>query len=197
VRNEKLKYFYRVLIVLPLVTPGIVNSYLWKFIYEPNSGLLNTILKSVGLIGENIEWLGQRHVIGSIIFMGFPWIAGAGVLIYLAGLTAIPDSIYESCRLEGCGVLRRIFSIDIPLITGQIKFFVITSFIALVQEYGTQLVLTGGGPGYTTWVPGWHLYQEAFIKDRMGYASAIGILMFIVLMGFTVLMRRIIKAEND
>lgn len=195
VKHPKLKYAFRVLIVLPLVTPGIVNSYLWKFIYEPNNGLLNNLLSPFGV--SNVDWLDSQHVIGSIVFMGFPWIAGSAVLIYLAGLMAIPESIFESCKLEGCSIWRRIFVFDIPLIKGQFKFFVITSFIALMQEYGTQLIITGGGPGYTTWVPGWHLYQMAFVHDRMGYASAIGVVMFVVLMLFTVSIRKFVKTEDD
>lgn len=199
VKNKRLKYVYRVLIILPLVTPGIVNTYIWKFILEPIDGLLINILKFFGIVGKDvvIDWLGDsKYVIGSIVFMGFPWVAGTGVLIYLAGLMNIPQSVLDSCKLEGCGIIRRIFYFDIPYVMGQIRFFIITGLIALIQEYGTQLVLTGGGPGYSTWVPGWHLYQMAFTNDRMGYASAIGVIMFVFLLILTILIRKLLKTKE-
>lgn len=199
VKNKKLQYFYRVLIVLPLVTPGIVNTYIWKFIYEPMNGLAITILKGIGIIDPSItiDWLNDgRYVIGSIVFMGFPWVAGTAVLIYLAGLNSISESVFESCKLEGCGIIKRILLIDIPLSLGQIKFFLIVGLIALIQEFGTQLILTQGGPGYDTWVPGWHLYQMAFTNDRMGYACAIGMVMFVFLLGVSIAIRKLFKTEE-
>lgn len=198
VKNQKLKYIYRVMLVLPLIAPGIVNTYIWKFFFDPINGLAVNLCRGLGIVAANqpINWLGDPSlVIPSIVFMGFPWIAGTGVLVYLSGLIDISQGVIESALLDGCGIVRRIVVIDLPLVMGQLKFFIITGLISLIQEYGTQLLLTKGGPGYSTYVPGWHLYLKAFTEGRMGYACAIGVIMFCLIMFLTILIRKVMKSE--
>ena len=100
--------------------------------------------------------------------LGFPWVSGTAVLIYYAGLIGISDSVLDAARLDGVTGLQRIRRIDIPLIRGQIKFFLVVGIIDSMKGYEINLVLTNGGPGYSTMVPGLHMYQEAFAYQRMG-----------------------------
>lgn len=188
ITSKRAQYWYRLLVLLPIVAPGVVGTLIWRFIYDPNNGMLTAILHSLGILspGTVIDWLGDpKTVIGSVIFMGFPWIGGTSVLIYMSGLMNIPSSLIESAVLDGAGMFRRILKIDLPMIIGQVRYFVIMGIIGALQDYSTQLILTKGGPGYTTTVPGYYMYTQAFYAGRMGYACSIGVVMFIVIFIFT------------
>jgi ABC-type sugar transport system permease subunit len=190
IRNVRLKTFYRVAILLPIVAPGTVGALIWKNIFDPNRGLLTSILRALGVMGKTqvIDWLGSVNaVIPSIIFMGFPWIGGTSVLIYMSGLMSISSEVIEASRLDGCSTFRRIISIDLPNIIGQIRYFLVFGIIGGLQDYSIQIVLTGGGPGYTTYVPGYYMYIQAFTSGNMGYACAIGTTIFLIIALITLL----------
>jgi|YelNatPaOPRAMG01_1025707.scaffolds.fasta_scaffold10645_4 ABC-type sugar transport system permease subunit len=198
VKNPKWNYAYRVLLLLPMITPGVVGMLIWGFIYDPINGLATFIAKSLRLLPRDgfINWLGDpRTVIPSIIFMGFPWIGGTSVLIYMAGLMNVPTEIMESSVLDGASTLKRIWNIDIPLLIGQIRYFLIFGIIGGLQDYGVQIVLTHGGPGYSTIVPGYYMFIQAFISGRMGYACAIGTILFLIIFILTILTYRYVKYE--
>jgi ABC-type sugar transport system permease subunit len=153
----------------------------------------------IGVLGETgvVDWLGDpSFVIFSIIFMGFPWIGGTSVLIYMSGLMNISGEIIESSLLDGANTITRIIRIDIPMIIGQIRYFLIFGIIGGLQDYGVQIVLTKGGPGYSTMVPGYYMFTQAFDAGRMGYASAIGTVMFFVIFIFTMLTYRFVKTKD-
>ena len=198
VKNARTKYIYRVAILLPMVAPGVVLTLIWQFIYDPHNGLATAIVRFIGLIGPNevISWLGNpRFTIPSLIFMGFPWVGGTAVLIYTSGLVGISTEVIESSVLDGASIVRRIFSIDIPLLLGQIRFFLIFGVISLFQDFSIQVVLTSGGPGRLTYVPAYHMFIQAFTAGRMGYASAIGTTIFLVIFIITISCYKYIKAR--
>lgn len=198
--STKMKYFYRVMVLLPMVAPGVVNALIWKEIYDPNGGLLIEVCRLLGIVEQSavIDWLGDPNVIlFSIIFMGFPWVGGTSVLIYLSGLMDISTEVIESAKLDGAGRLRRFFSIDLPMIMGQVRYFLITGIIGALQDYSVQMVLTKGGPGFSTMVPGYYLFTQAFNAGRMGYASAIGMILFVVILGLTLLSMKFVKNGEE
>ncbi|GGD88998.1 carbohydrate ABC transporter permease [Paenibacillus nasutitermitis] len=198
ISNPKWKYAYRVLILVPMVIPGVVGALVWQFVFDPNIGLINAILDGVGLGGWKHAWLGDSHtVLWAFLFMGFPWATGIGPLIYLSGLSGIPTEINESARLDGITWFRRVISIDIPLITGQIKFFLITGLIGGLQAFQNQYLLTNGGPGYSSMVPGYHMYLQAFTYNRLGYASAIGLVLFAAALILTIINMKFIKSKGE
>ena len=182
-----------------MVAPSIVGILVWRYIYDPSGGLAVSLLRAFGIIGanQNVDWLGDPNlVIGSLIFMGFPWIGGTSVMIYLSGLLGISNEIIEASMLDGASTMRCIFSIHLPLITGQIRYFLIFGVINALQDYSFQIVLTNGGPGYSTYVPGFYMYKQAFTYGNMGYASAIGTILFLVIFGFTVLTMKLKKSQD-
>jgi ABC-type sugar transport system permease subunit len=195
-----MRYFYRVGILLPIVAPGVVSLLIWRFIYDPRDGPISVLAKALGIIGRSdfVAWLNDpATVIPAIIFMGFPWISGTSVLIYMSGLMNISTEIIESSRLDGATVLQRIFKIDLPMILGQIKYFLVFGIIGGLQDYGVQMVLTKGGPGYTTYVPGFYMYMKAFESGRMGYAASVGTALFAVILVLTVANYRFFKTDTD
>ena len=194
--SDKAKSFYRLWILIPMVAPGVVVTLVWDYIYDPNFGLVSAVWTALG--GETIDWLNDsRTVIPAIIFMGFPWIGGTSVLIYTSGLNATSGEARESARIDGAGTWQIIFLIDLPQIFGQVKFFLINGLIAGIQDYSVQFLLTDGGPGYDTMVPGYYMYEQAFRAGRMGFASAIGTFLFVVIMLFTLLAFRLGKKSQE
>jgi len=200
VKKKQLQSLYRILILLPIVAPGVVGLLIWKNIYDPTSGLAVALLKGLGFIepGAVIDWLGDPSlIIPSIIFMGFPWIGGTSVLIYMAGLMNISSEVIESAELDGASLMRRIWSIDIPHLMGQIRFFLIFGIIGGLQDFGIQIVLTSGGPGYSTYVPAYYMYIEAFTAGRMGYATTIGTVMFAAIFLLSAFAYRGMRTESN
>lgn len=184
IKSKKAQTVFRVLILLPIVAPGIVNTLIWSNILDASSnGILNGLLHALGMSPDkNINWLGDYDwVIFSIIFMGFPWVGGTSVLIYMSGLMSMSQEMIEASRLDGAGTWRRIFTMDLPHILGQIKYFVVFGVIGGFQDYGTQLVLTHGGPGDATYVPAYYLFNVIQLDDDLGYASAIGVVLFVTI----------------
>ena len=199
VRSSRLKYLYRVLILLPMVAPGVVGTLIWKNIYDPNNGLMVTVCRLLGIVGQGqaVDWHGDPNlIIFSIIFMGFPWVGGTSVLVYMSGLSSISSEVIESSVLDGCGRIRRFFSIDLPAVMGQIKYFLVFGIIGEIQNYSTQIILTNGGPGFRTMVPGYYMFTQAFKADRMGYASAMGTVLFFLIFIITLLTMKFVKTSE-
>lgn len=199
VYSKKWQYNYRVMCLLPMIAPGMVYTLLWQKIYDPQTGLLTAVLKAIGILQPDavVNWLGNPQlVIPALIFMGFPWIGGTAVLIYMSGLMNISGEVIEASILDGCGTFKRIWNIDLPLLVGQIKYFLVFGLIGSIQDYNSQLILTQGGPGYTTFVPGYYMYVKAFTAGRMGYASAVGFVMFIVIFVLTVFVMRFRRKDE-
>ncbi|WP_165452393.1 carbohydrate ABC transporter permease [Paenibacillus thalictri] len=187
VSSRKAKETYKFIFVLPMVVPTMVIILMWKWIYNPTFGALNLALNALGG-HSNHAWLGSADTaLISIIGVGFPWIGGIAFLIYLGGLQAIPDELHEAARIDGAGVWNRFLRIDLPLIAGQMKVLIILSLIQSMNSFENVLVLTNGGPGNYTMVPALHLYQQGITYNRMGYASAIGVIMFALIFVLTVI----------
>ncbi|MEZ4619563.1 MAG: sugar ABC transporter permease [Caldilineaceae bacterium] len=195
-RNQASQYTYRVLMILPTVVPGIVTLLLWQFIYDGTHGLLNAILDGIGLGYLQQPWLGSpKTALYAVTFMGFPWVSGVTVLIYLAGLQGISREVIDSAQVDGCTGLRRILAIDLPLILGQIKLIVVLSVIGGLQGWVGIFVMTNGGPGTASMVPGLWMYNNAFLWNQMGYASAIGMFLFLLIFGVTLFNMKFVKSE--
>ena len=197
-KNERAQYWFRLLLIIPLVVPGIVNTLVWRFIMGPRPfGVLNAILESIGLEQFQHAWLAEPKIaLYAVLFVGFPWVEAIAMLIYYAGLQNITTSIIDASKIDGATTRRRIFSIDLPLIFGQIKLLIVITTIFTLQNFGGMLVLTNGGPGFATMVPGLWMYQRAFQADRFGYASAIGVVLLIVMLVLTYVNNRFIRTSD-
>lgn len=197
-KNSKLKNFFKLGFIIPLVVPMIVIILMWKWIYAGNYGVLNQFLSVIGLEEYTHAWLGEKQTaLGAIIFIRFPWIAGLYYLIYFAGLQNIPVTLNEAAKIDGVTTLKRIFKIDIPLIYNQFKLVLILSIIKGFQIFQEPLVLTDGGPGISTLTPALYMYQKAFSYNRYGYASAIGVLLLVVMAVLTSINQKFINKSDS
>ncbi|MDR1566846.1 MAG: sugar ABC transporter permease [Treponema sp.] len=177
------KTLFRFLFVLPMVVPGVVSALMWKQIYDPSIGLINQFLTAIGLENWRQVWLGnEKLAIWSVIFMGFPFVNVLAFLVYYGGLMDIDPGIIESARIDGAGKGKIFFNIQLPILLSQIKVLAILTFIGTMQDYGGIYLLTGGGPGSSTYVPGLQLYYSTASTGRYGYACALGIVLFIFTM---------------
>ncbi len=212
--HSQLVKAYRFLFVLPAMIPGIVVMLLWRqlILHGSEASVMNKI---IGIFGAKpIEWLESNDtviVFISIFLYGFPWMGGTSFLIYLAGLNSIDESVIEASRLDGLGTWGRVFYIDLPLLKGQIKYFLVMGFIGGLQNYSMQFAITMGGPGEFiaetglrtgTMVPGYYIYQlinNTSIHAEYGaygYACAIGVVMFVIIMVITVINNKLLKTED-
>ncbi len=144
-------------------------------------------------------WLGNsKLIIPAILFWGFPYVGTVGVLIYLAGLQNISNDVYEAAEIDGAGPIRKLFSIELPLIMTQVRINLIFMTIHTLSQYGLFLLLLGpgGGPGNKGMVPGLYMYREAFYNQRYGYACALGMVMFVLILTITIFYQKYVKVEK-
>jgi raffinose/stachyose/melibiose transport system permease protein len=182
-------------LILPIVMPPLVLIEVWAYLLQPGTGLIDQILGAVGL--PQPAWLSnpQTALIG-ILLVGFPWISNLGFLIFLGGLQTLPKEMLEASKLDGCSALKRVFRIDIPLLVPQFRIVIILSGIFAVQNFIPILLLTNGGPGTATLVPGLDMYQSAFQSSEYGYGMAIGTLLFIAMLIFTLIIMRAMRPRT-
>lgn len=194
ISGSKRKYVHRFLFVLPIVVPGAIGAMTWQKIYDPQIGLLNQVLGAMNL--ENLQrvWLGDPKVaIWSIIFMGFPFIGAMAFLVYYGGFISISHDIEESAMIEGCNRWNFFWKVQLPLIKPQISIMLTLQIIGVMQDFTGIYILTGGGPGTSTYVPALELYLNVSQFGRYGYACALGVILFIFTMIITVVSNRLTK----
>ena len=183
--NLKLKgmAFYRTLFYMPAIVPAVASSILWIWIFNPTSGLLNSILAFFGIAGpswlQDVSWSKP-----SLIIMGM-WGVGAGMIIWLAGLKDIPDHLYEAAEVDGAGVWSKFINITIPMLTPYIFFNLIMGLIGTFQIFAQAYIMTAGGPMNSTMFYVYHLFNTAFRYLEMGSASAMAWFLFIIVFALT------------
>lgn len=195
--------FYKVIFFFPNVLSTVVIALMWVFIYDGNFGLINTVLQQLGIDVGNHYWLGDTRTALAAIIPPYVW-AGVGfyIIIFMNAMKGIPSSLYESAILEGASSMQQLFKITIPLISGIIRIGILFLVLGQLKGFEMILVLTGGGPAGSTNVIGLYLFQWAFggsttgsFTNNYGYASAIGMLLFVVLIAAQLLINKFFKKE--
>jgi raffinose/stachyose/melibiose transport system permease protein len=183
------------ILIAPIVLPPIVVIEVWAYLLLPDTGLIDRVAGTLSL--PQPTWLSSPHLaLVSILLIGFPWISNLGFLIFLGGLQNVPKEILEASRLDGASAFRRVFAIDVPMLFPQFRIVVVLSGIYAVQNFIPILLLTNGGPGTATFVPGLDMYQSAFQNDQYGYGMAIGTLLFVVMLIFTAVVIRALRPRT-
>jgi raffinose/stachyose/melibiose transport system permease protein len=195
-KSDRWSYWCRVMLVMPMIVPGVVIFMLWGYMYS-DAGIVTEFLSTLGLYDYIYGWLSHpKTALWAVAFVGFPFAGGVPVLIYYAGLTNIPKSILEAAEVDGMGAIGRIIRIHIPLVLSQVKLLLILSVIGVVNGFELVYILTqDGGPGYETMLPGLYMYLNGFNFNRMGYACAIGLVMMVFLLVFTLTLNRFMRTE--
>ena len=182
---------YRTFFYLPSVMPAVAASILWIWIFNPNQGVLNSLLAYVGIHGP--AWLqDQAWSKPALIIMGV-WSAGSSMIIWLAGLKGIPRRLYEAAEIDGAGRLRRFISITLPMLSPYILFNLVMGLIGTFQIFTQALIMTQGGPVDSTLFYVYNLFNYAFRYLRMGYASAMAWVLFGIVLVLTMIQMRLSK----
>ncbi|HTY57834.1 MAG TPA: sugar ABC transporter permease [Bacteroidota bacterium] len=192
--NRKLagKKFLRTMFFTPVIMSSVAAAVIWRWVYEPNFGLLNTVLGWFGIGAVN--WLNDpTAAMFALIVMGVWKTFGVNMVLFSAGLQGIPETYYEAARMDGAGALSRFWSITLPLLSPTTFFVLVMSVIGSFQVFDTVYVLTSGGPLGTTKVLVFYLYEHAFKFFEMGYASAVAYLMFAIIFVLTMLQAKYLK----
>lgn len=198
IKSERARYIYRVLFLIPIVVPGVAGLMIWQSMIYGEGGFLNELLTLAGREDLTRGWLTDpRTVLWAIVFIGFPFAGGINILIYYAGLASIPESLHEAAELDGARGIRKFLKIDVPLVSSQLKLLTILTVIGTVQGFEGMFILTKGGPGFKTMVPGLWMYMNAFSFQRMGYACAIGVILFLLILGLTILNMKYFRSSED
>lgn len=185
--NQKVKgiAIFRTIFYLPAVISGVAVSLLWSWIFNPDFGLANVVLKYAGFAPQ--KWLSSPHTaLGSLIFMSL-WGVGGGMVIYLAGLQGVPRQLYEAADLDGANIVQQFRHVTIPMLTPVIFYNLIMGIIGSFQVFTQAFVMTGGGPSNSTLFYVLYLFKQAFNYYHMGYASAMAWVLFAIILVLTLL----------
>ncbi len=179
--NQKLKgmAFYRTLYYLPSITPIVASSILWLWLLNPDMGLVNLGLTKVG-VADPPSWLTDpAWAKPALILMGL-WGAGGSMVIYLAGLQDVPESLYEAASLDGANRFQQLRNVTLPMLSPVILFNLIMGLIGAFQYFTQAYIMTNGGPEDATTFYALHMFNRAFMDFKMGYASAMAWILFLL-----------------
>lgn len=185
--------FFRALFYLPSIISIIVIGVAWKWLYAEN-GLLNYILSILHITNDKLLWLSSPNLaLISIIIVTIWRGLGYYMIIYLAGLQSIPKELYESCEIDGGNFFNKHFHITMPLLKPSIVFVSVVSSINALKVFVEVYVLTGGGPAYNSTTLVQYLYDKAFTSLELGYACALGVVLFLLTLIFSMLNIKVIE----
>ena len=201
VLNEKFKgrKFVRTVLLLPWATSGLITSSVWKYIFDYNYGALNTLLMKIGLISQPINWLGEANsAFMCMIFVGIVVTIPFMTFTLLSGLTAISPDYYEAAQIDGASFWDKLFKITLPLLKPAIDVNIVLNVIYVFNSFVIIHTITGGAPADQTATVMTYLYKLAFSRNKMGPASAVSVIGFVILLIFALLyMRYQMKEETE
>ncbi len=189
---------YKFVFFIPVILVTAVIAALWAKIYEPSYGLLNSFLGVIGLESLQQLWLGNPDItLYSIIFVAIWQISGWCMLLFLAAIEGIEEEIHDAATIDGVSPFQRIIHIIMPMVKNMTFILIMLQIIASVKTFDLIYVMTGGGPFYASEVLGTILYREAFENQRFGYASAISVVMTIIIALITIIYLRFTQISNQ
>jgi multiple sugar transport system permease protein len=174
---------WRTIYYLPSVVSGVAVAMLWVWLFHSQFGLINLALGAVGIPGP--AWLREPEwALPALVVMSF-WGIGGGMVINLAGLQGIPTELYEAASIDGANAVQRFFSVTLPMLSPVLFFNLVMGIIETFQYFTNAFVMTNGGPGRSTLFYNLYLYQNAFRYYKMGYASGLAWVMFLIILVMT------------
>ena len=190
--------FFRALFLLPWVVPEVSTALLWKWLYGDEFGILNFILKSLGMINSPVLWLADPALaMPSVIAVQIWKLYPVMFIVLLAALQNVPKELHEAATIDGANSRQRFWYITLPFIRGTSVIITLLASIWSFQNFDIIYLLTGGGPAGATKVLATLMYQKAFWGSEMGYAAAIGVLMLVVLLLISIVYLFAYKVQKD
>ena len=188
--NQKLRgvSIFRTVFYLPTIVPTVASAFMWGWLLQPEFGAVNSILKQLGMTNPP-RWMAEPSTALPTLVLISVWGIGASMIIFLAGLQSIPETLYEAAKIDGASGSQMFWNITLPQLTPTIFFVLVTGMISALQYFGTAYLLTGGsgGPVFSTYFYNLNLYDKAFKWLFMGLASAMAWVLFIIIFVLTML----------
>jgi multiple sugar transport system permease protein len=184
----KFRSVFRTIFFIPSIVPAVAAAMVWLWIYNPRFGLINSFLASQGL--RAIPWLSSPDLAKPSLIIIQAWAQGSAIVIFLAALQDVPRTLYDAAIVDGANWFQRFRHVTIPMTTPSILFILLMGLINTFQTFTLTWLLTEGGPNKATEFYGIYLYRNAFVFFKMGYASALAWLLFLIVVAFTVVVLR-------
>ena len=197
IKHKAASTFAQVCLFLPRVIPGAAAGVAWTWMLA-DDGTVNQILRGLGLDGATHTWLGdQATALSAVGIIGFWLQLGFCIVLLLSGIGAIDVSLYEAASLDGAGWWRQLFAITIPGLRGQLSVCLTMTVVAALASFDVVFMSTQGGPGYSTMVPGVQVYQLAFTQSRVGLASALAIVLMVLVLLVVGPLQRLVHGKGE
>ncbi len=180
---------YRTLLYLPTQMPVAASSILWFFIFSPTYGLANQVIGVFGI--EPQKWLFDTQLVKPAMILMASWGFGNAMIIFLAGLKGVPEVLYEAAKIDGANSLALLRYVTLPMLSPTIMFNLVIGLIGAFQVFTSVFILTEGGPGNASLMLNLYIYRNAFQNFRMGYASTLAWVLFVIVMILTVIQLRL------
>lgn len=180
---------YRTLLYLPAMTPIVASAVVWLQIFHAEFGILNNMLGSIGI--PPVNWLFEPAAAKPAFILMTLWAVGPQMIIFLAGLQGVPTSLYEAAQIDGANIRQQFFNVTLPMISSITFFNLVVGIIASFQVFVNAFIMTNGGPQNATLFVVLYLYRNGFQYFKMGYASAVAWMLFVIIVFFTIVQFRL------
>ena len=189
---------FRTVLFLPQVIPMVVVAVIWRMIYAPSNGPLNEVLRGAGLGSLARPWLGDfGWALPAVGLVGTWVMSGLALVLFMAGVQKIPQSLYDAARVDGAGPLREFLAVTLPNLRGEIAVALTLTTIAALRNFDLVYLTTQGGPGNTTSVPAYQVYTRAFQVGQVGSAAAVGFTLACVIFVLSFLITRVAERGTE
>ena len=187
--------FYRAIYYMPQVVSWVAISMIWIYLLNPSYGVINWLLSMVGI--QKAQWLFDTDLaLISIVFISIWRSVGYNVVIYLAGLQGLDESLYEAAEVDGCNALQKFWFLTLPLLKPVTTYIIVVTSIFSLQAFDQIYVLTAGGPADSTVTAVFSVWRQAFQYGRMGYASAQSVVVFILIAVITLISLKLLERNS-
>jgi multiple sugar transport system permease protein len=188
---------FRTIFYIPSVSSGVALAMLWTYVYLPKTGLINSIFGLLHLDSSTDFLKNEATAMWALVFMSIWTGLGPRMVLYLAGLLAIPPSLYEAASLDGANANRQFWKITLPMLLPTSFFVLVTSTIGALQVFTPVYVMTQGGPNESTEVVGYHIYSEAWMKFLVGLASAKSVVLLVVIILISAVQMKLMRSRLE
>ncbi|HHU89057.1 MAG: carbohydrate ABC transporter permease [Sphaerochaetaceae bacterium] len=192
------KSFLRTVYFAPQIISTVATGYLFYYVYEPTFGLLNQLLRSLGMGWATRGWLGDPSIaLYSVLFVICWKYIGFYMVLFMASIEGIPQELYEAARIDGCTSWQTVRKITLPLLSPTLKTACVLSIVGSIKYFDLIWVMTTGGPARSTELIATYMYKKTFLSWQMGYGSALAFCLFVIAVGLSLLFMGLSKINRD
>lgn len=191
--------FFRALYFMPTIICTLAVGFIWNIMFDPINGPIKTLLKNAGFLElSRIMWLGStKTAIHAVSFVSLWQWTGWSMVIYLAGLQSIDKNLYEAAEIDGANAVQKFFKVTLPLLAPSITVNLVNSTIGALKIFDLPFIMTGGGPGHATESLAMMMYTYSFGLNKMGYGTAISIILFVVILIISGVQTTVLRRRED